>query len=69
MATRKWEPVVRYSKRDMPGEDGDLSRFSFGVNYNISAAGTVRLDYHINSEESGFETDNNGFIAQFVTGF
>lgn len=69
MATRKWEPVVRYSTRDMPGEDGDLSRFSFGVNYHISAAGTVRLDYHINSEESGFETDNNGFIAQFVTGF
>jgi len=65
----KWEPVVRYSMRDMPGEDADQSRFSLGLNYNISPAATVRLDYHINSEESGFESDNNEIILQFTTGF
>lgn len=69
LVNNKWEPVVRYSMRDMPGESDDLSRFSLGMNYHISAAGTVRLDYHINSEETGFETDNNVLIAQFVTVF
>lgn len=66
---RKWEPVVRYSMRDMPGESADQSRLSFGMNYHISPAGTVRFDYHINTEETGFESDNNGVVAQFVTGF
>lgn len=64
-----WEPVVRYSMRDLPGESEDQSRLSFGINYFISSAATVRLDYHINTEETGFETDNNVLIAQFVTGF
>ncbi|MEN8145960.1 MAG: porin, partial [Gemmatimonadota bacterium] len=68
-ANRNWEPVVRFSIRDMPGESSDQNRFSLGLNYIISPAGTVRLNYHINTEETGFESENNTLVAQFVTGF
>jgi len=59
------EPVVRYSARDMPGEDSDLGRIALGLNFQISSASLVRFAYAINSETAGFETDNNGFVAQF----
>jgi len=60
-----FEPVVRFSIRDMPSEADDANRLSFGVNYYIFANSSVRLAYHINSEKAGFESDNNSVIAQF----
>ncbi|MFQ5447085.1 MAG: porin [Saprospiraceae bacterium] len=62
----KWEPVVRYSTRNMPGESKDNSRISFGVSYYISAAAAFRINYHINGEKSGSK-DNDVFVMQFTT--
>lgn len=65
----KWEPVVRFSARDMPGESADRSRFSLGMNFYVSAASSVRVNYHLNSEASGFATDNDAFAMQFNIAF
>ncbi len=65
----KWEPVVRLSVRNMPGESQDQNRLSFGLNYYISPAAAVRLNYHINNEDSDFESDNNSIAAMLVTSF
>lgn len=61
----QFEPVVRYSLRDMPLEDQDQRRLSFGVNFHISAASIFRLAYHFNMEETGFESDNNAIVSQW----
>jgi len=66
---KKFEPVVRFSTRNMPGESKDNSRISFGFSYYLSAASAVRLNYHVNSEQSGFEKDNDVIIGQFTTNF
>lgn len=63
------EPVLRFSARDMPGDDLDQTRLSFGVNYYISAASSVRLNYHVNMEKSAFEQDNNNVALQFNVSF
>jgi len=63
----KFEPAVRFSTRNMPGENKDNSRFSMGLSYYISAAAAFRVNYHVNSEKSGFDKDNDVFIAQFTT--
>jgi hypothetical protein len=65
----RWEPVVRYSFRDMPGESQDQNRFSFGMNFYISPASVVRADYHINGEDSDFETDNDTFVLAWTIVF
>ena len=59
------EPVVRFSTRDMPGDGSDQSRFSLGTNFYVSASSSVRLAYSLNTEKSGFEADNDTFVAQF----
>jgi hypothetical protein len=62
------EPVVRFSTRDMPDLPDpvdDNSRFSAGVSLYISSSSSVRLAYSVNTEESGFEEDNDTFVAQF----
>lgn len=59
------EPVVRYSARDFPDASDDLGRLAIGVNFQISPASLVRIAYLINSEEEGFESDNNSLVAQF----
>ncbi|MFQ6046906.1 MAG: porin [Gemmatimonadales bacterium] len=65
----KYEPVIRFSMRDMPGEDSDRSRISFGANYYVSASSAIRLAYHVNIEKSGFESDNNKLVAQYTMSF
>lgn len=65
MINGRVEPVVQYSTRNMPGESGDLSRVAVGAGFVISPASMVRLVYASNMEKSGFESDNNAFIAQF----
>jgi hypothetical protein len=65
----RFEPVVRFSLRDMPGESADAQRLSFGLNYYPGPTSAVRIAYHINSEETGFESDNDQLIAQWAIGF
>jgi hypothetical protein len=61
----KVEPVVRYSRRDMPGQSSDANRLAVGVSFYVSPSSSVRLAYYLNGEKSGFETDDNAFVAQF----
>jgi len=65
MATPVVEPAVRYSTRSMPGESSDQSRLAGGLNFHVAAASIIRVDYIINMEKSGFESDNNGFAVQW----
>lgn len=60
----KVEPVVRWSSRNMPGDGSDKSRFSLGINYYLSSASSVRINYHINNEKVN-DSDNNVFATQF----
>ena len=60
------EPVVRWSARNMPGGvQDDLGRIAFGASFYVTPAAAIRAAFIINSEETGFETDNNGLILQF----
>jgi hypothetical protein len=61
----RFEPVVRYSRRDMPGEADDRSRVALGASIYVTPAACVRLAYLLNSEPSGFETDDNDVVLQF----
>lgn len=65
MAGTRFEPVVRISGRNMPGQDSDQIRFSVGLNYHISPASSARVAYHLNGEKTGFETDNNNVVLQW----
>lgn len=65
----RFEPVVRFSIRDMPTDDQDQNRLSFGINYYVAASSAVRLAYHINNEKDAFTVDNNNLVAQFTVGF
>jgi len=65
----RFEPVVRLSLKDMPGEDDDRRRFSFGCSYYLAPSSSVRLAYHVNMESEGFVTNNNAAVAQFNIGF
>lgn len=63
--TNKWEPVIRFSGRNMPGETDDLTRFSLGISYYLAASSSIRANYHLNSEKGGFEEDNNQIALQW----
>ncbi len=63
--TPKWEPVVRYSLRNFDGASDDMRRLSFGLNYYVAAASSVRVAYHKNMEETGFEVDNDAIVVQW----
>lgn len=63
--TPQLEPVVRYSMQEFPDDRDDLRRLSFGANYYITAASSVRFAYHLNMEESAFGTDNNAIVLQW----
>jgi len=66
----RYEPVVRYSSRNMPGDSGDKSRLSIGFNYYLSPSSVVRLNYHFNLEDKDeFKKDNNVIAAQFTLAF
>jgi len=65
----RFEPVVRFSIRDMPTDVQDQNRISFGINYYIAASSAVRVAYHINNEKDPFTVDNNNLVAQFSVGF
>ncbi len=65
----RFEPVVRFSLRDMPGEDQDARRLSIGSSFYVSANAVVRLAYSKNFEDAGFEADNDRVIAQFALSF
>ena len=69
LVTPKFEPVVRYSARNMPTDAEDNSRFSIGVNFYVSSSAAVRINYHFNGEKSGSESDNNVLATQFTIGF
>ncbi|MFQ5550319.1 MAG: hypothetical protein ACE5FJ_03670, partial [Gemmatimonadales bacterium] len=65
---QQFEPVVRYSSRRFSGgaagaldgdDANDDNRFSVGLNFHIGAASILRAVYHLNSEATGFESDNN----------
>ncbi len=64
-----FEPVIRFSLRDMPGSSGDSRRVSFGASYYLSPNAAVRLAYHKNFEDSGFSSDNDGLMGQFTVVF
>ncbi|NIM49009.1 MAG: hypothetical protein GTN62_04165 [Gemmatimonadales bacterium] len=66
---RRFEPVVRFSMRDMPGDDSDAWRLSFGASFYVSASAAIRLAYHHNDEKAGFDSDNDDVIAQFTMSF
>jgi len=62
----QFESVVRWSSRNMPGGMQDeLSRIAFGASFYVTPASSVRAAYIINSEKTGFKSDNNGLILQF----
>lgn len=65
----RFEPVIRFSMRDMPDQDNDNSRMSLGASYYPSPNAAFRLAYHLNGEKTGFEADNNKLIAQFTMMF
>jgi hypothetical protein len=64
-ANRVVEPVLRYSARNMDGEKDDLTRLSAGLNFYVSPTSSIRVNYHINGEKSGFEKDNGRFAVQW----
>jgi hypothetical protein len=61
----RFEPVIRFSFRDLPGDAQDRRRLSFGASYYVSASSSVRLAYHINMEKTGFKSGDNSLISQF----
>ncbi|HEX9690599.1 MAG TPA: porin [Gemmatimonadales bacterium] len=65
----RFEPVVRFSLRDMPTDAQDQNRISVGINYYVSANSSVRLAFHLNNEKDGFKTDNNNLVTQFNVAF
>lgn len=65
MIRGRFEPVVRFSTKNMPAENNDRSRLEFGASYVVSPASTVRLVYGANMEKSGFKQDNNALALQF----
>lgn len=62
LVTRNFEPVIRFSGREMPGSAMDNSRVAFGFTFYPSAGSAVRLDYLINDG-----ADNDGIAAIFST--
>jgi hypothetical protein len=65
LVTPKLEPVIRYSAKQMPAEANDLARFEFGFSFYVSSHSSVRAAYAINTEQDGFEADNDTFVTQF----
>jgi hypothetical protein len=63
------EPVVRFSSVDFEEASGDAQELGIGVNYFISASGTLRFGYYFEMEEDEFERDNDKFLTQFVIVF
>lgn len=64
------EPVVRFSSIDFEEASGDAQELGIGVNYFISASGTLRVGYYFEmEEEEEFERDNDKFVTQFVVVF
>jgi hypothetical protein len=64
------EPVVRFSSVDFEEASGDTKELGIGVNYFISASGTLRFGYYFEMEdEDQFEKDNNKLVTQFVVVF
>jgi len=63
--SQRWEPVLRFSARDMPGRAADRSRIAPGISFQISPAGIVRLAYAFNLEPDDFEADDDQLAAQF----
>lgn len=48
----------------MPGQGDDQGRFAIGANYYVTPAASIRSAFLFNYEESGFGSENNGFILQ-----
>ena len=66
MVGSRFEPVVRWSARNMPGgKQDDLGRFAIGASVYVTPAAAIRAAFIINSEKNGFDTENNGLILQF----
>jgi hypothetical protein len=64
------EPVIRFSSVDFEEASGDARELGIGVNYFLSASGTLRVGYYFEMEdEEEFEKDNNKFLTQFVVVF
>ena len=62
----RFEPVVRWSARNMPGgTQDDLGRFAIRASVYVTPAAAIRAAFIINTEKAGFETENNGLILQF----
>lgn len=69
--TPSFEPVIRYSARRFSGgafsgdDANDENRVSFGSSYYLSAASSIRIAYHVNTEATGFDSDNNVLALQW----
>lgn len=62
----RFEPVARWSARNMPGgTQDDLGRIAVGASFYVTPASSIRAAFIINSEKTGFESANNGLILQF----
>ncbi|MFQ5703217.1 MAG: hypothetical protein ACE5HT_04270 [Gemmatimonadales bacterium] len=60
-----FEPIIRFSFKDMPGNSLDARRVALGASYYLSPNSSVRFAYNLNYEDSGFKTDNNQIMTQF----
>lgn len=69
LTTIKLEPVFRFSMRDMPDPTDNRKQYSFGLGYYLAPHTAVRVAYHLNKEDSGFEAKNDQFIAQWSMTF
>ncbi|HLG04879.1 MAG TPA: porin [Gemmatimonadales bacterium] len=70
LATTWFEPTVRFSQMDFPGESNrDLREVSLGASFYPSDFGALRIFYRVNKERSVTEVKDNLFIAQFTVGF
>ncbi len=65
----KLEPMLQFSMKDMPDPADNGKRYSFGIGYYLAPHSAVRLAYNVNKEDTGFEQDNDKFIAQWSMTF
>ncbi len=65
MATSRFEPVVRWSARNMPGPSQDQGRLAIGASVYVTPAAAIRGAFILNGEKDGFESENNTFNIQF----
>jgi len=64
-ALQNFEPVVRYSLANLPGDAQDVQEVGVGVNYYVSPSSSIRVGWFNEHEDAPFQTANNKFMTQF----